>query len=96
MFWITVGLSSFEELEKRIRRLEERVKDLEEELDSLLTADDFRALKEAEEEYRRGETIACEELVKKPLEEIRYIILEELLSSWKIFPSILIGGFWSV
>ena len=35
----------------------------------LLTADDLMALKEAEEEYRRGETISHEELVKKLLEE---------------------------
>ena len=35
----------------------------------LLTADDLRALREAEEEYRRGETIPHEKLVKKLLEE---------------------------
>ena len=35
----------------------------------LLTADDLMALREAEEEYRRGETISHEELVKKLLEE---------------------------
>ena len=35
----------------------------------LLMADDLRALKEAGEEYRRGETISHEELVKKLLEE---------------------------
>ena len=69
MFWVTVGLSGLEELRERVRRLEERVKALEEELDSLLTADDLRALKEAEEEYRRGETIPHEELVKELLEE---------------------------
>ena len=69
LFWIMVGLSGLEELRERVRRLEERVKALEEELDSLLTADDLRALKEAEEEYRRGETISHEELVKKLLEE---------------------------
>ena len=35
----------------------------------LLTADDLMALREAEEEYRRGETIPHEKLVKKLLEE---------------------------
>ena len=35
----------------------------------LLMADDLMALREAEEEYRRGETISHEELVKKLLEE---------------------------
>ena len=35
----------------------------------LLTADDLRALEEAEEEYRRGETIPHEKLVKNLLEE---------------------------
>ena len=64
-----LSVSSLEELKERVRRLEERVKALEEELDSLLTADDLRALKEAEEEYRKGETILHEELVKKLLEE---------------------------
>ena len=62
-------MSSLEELKERVRRLEERVRALEEELDSLLTTDDLRALKEAEDEYRKGETITHEELVKKLLEE---------------------------
>ena len=62
-------MSSLEELKERVRRLEERVRVLEEELDFLLTADDLRVLKEAEEDYRKGETITHEELVKKLLEE---------------------------
>lgn len=52
-----------------LEELKERVRALEEELDSLLTADDLKALKEAEEDYRKGETIPHEELVKKLLEE---------------------------
>ena len=64
-----LSLSSLDELKERVRKLEERVRALEEEIDSLLTADDLRALKEAEEEYRKGETIPHEELVKKLLEE---------------------------
>ena len=64
-----VGLSGLEELRERVRGLEERVRALEEGLDSLLTADDLTALEEAEEEYRRGEMIPHEKLVKKLLEE---------------------------
>ena len=64
-----LSLSSLEELKERVRKLEERVRALEKEFDSLLTADDLRALKEAEDEYRKGETIPHEELVKKLLEE---------------------------
>ena len=35
----------------------------------LPTADDLRVLRESEEEYRRGETIPHEELVKRLLKE---------------------------
>jgi len=62
-------LSSLEELKERVRKLEEKVRALEEEIDSMLTADDLRTLKETEEEYRKGETIPHQELVKKLLEE---------------------------
>jgi len=62
-------LSGLEKLKERVRRLEERIRVLEDEFDSPLTADDLRALKEVEDEYRKGETIPHEELVKKLLEE---------------------------
>ena len=73
-------MSSLEELKERVRRLEERVRALEEGLDSLLTVDDLRALKEAEGEYRKGETISHEELVKKENYRIRHGRLSDILN----------------
>ena len=73
-------MSSSEELKDRVRGLEDRVRALEEELDSLLTADDLRALKEAEREYRKDETIPHEELVKKENYRIRHGGLSDILN----------------
>jgi len=44
-----------------------------EKLNLLLTADDLRALKEAQEEYRRGETISHEELVRRAATTLNHV-----------------------
>ena len=69
MFYIHCYLPENELSLSGLEELKERVRALEKELDSLLTADDLKALKEAEEDYKKGETIPHEELVKKLLEE---------------------------
>ena len=78
-------MSSLEELKERVRRLEERVRALEEEPDSLLTADDLRALKEAEEEYKKGESFS--DVIDKLLEK-RGFSLEDYFRCLKDSPAL--------